>query len=59
MEGVKKPISLIWQVIKNRTEGQGLNATARVFDVAKNTILDWERKFFDYDNLKLTHLKGL
>jgi len=47
MEGVKKPISLIWQVIKNRTEGQGLNATARVFDVAKNTILDWERKFFD------------
>jgi transposase-like protein len=59
LEGVKKPISLIWKVIKDRTEGQGLNATARVFDVAKNTILDWERKFFDLHKLlfiyALTH----
>ena len=41
LEGLKKPINLIWQVIKARTEGQGLNATTRIFDVAKNTILDW------------------
>ena len=31
-------------VIKSRTEGQGLNATCRTFDIAKNTLLDWERK---------------
>jgi transposase-like protein len=59
MEGLKKPISLIWKVIKDRTEGQGLNATARVFEVAKNTILDWERKFFDLHKVlfiySLTH----
>jgi len=52
-EGVKKPINLIWQVIKARTEGQGLNATARIFDVAKNTILDWEHKFGDLHKVLL------
>lgn len=45
MEGLRKPISLIWQVISSRTEGQGLNATARIFGISKNTVLDWERKF--------------
>lgn len=45
MEGLKKPISLIWLVLNSRTEGQSLNATGRVFDITKNTILDWERKF--------------
>jgi len=47
MEGLRKPISLVWRVINNRTEGQGVNATARVFGIAKNTVLDWERKFSD------------
>jgi transposase-like protein len=55
MEGVKKPISLIWQVIKSRTEGQGLNATARIFDVSKNTILDWEGKFSDLHKVLLIY----
>jgi transposase-like protein len=45
IHNLKTPISTIWQVINNRTEGQGLNATARVSGVAKNTILSWERKF--------------
>lgn len=45
MENSKKPISVIWNVINNRTEGQGLNAAARVANVAKNTILSWEWKF--------------
>lgn len=44
MEGIKKPLSFIAQVIKARTEGQGLNATCRVYNIAKNTLLDWERK---------------
>lgn len=45
MAHLKKPISLIWQVIKARTEGEGLNATTRIFDISKNTLLDWEAKF--------------
>jgi transposase-like protein len=47
MEGLKTPVSVIWQVLKARTEGMGLNAAARTFDKAKNTILAWERKFVD------------
>jgi len=47
MEGLKTPMSVIWHVIKARTEGMGLNAAARTFDKAKNTILAWERKFVD------------
>jgi transposase-like protein len=47
MEGLKTPVSVIWQVLKARTEGMGLNAAARTFEKAKNTILAWERKFLD------------
>jgi hypothetical protein len=38
---------VIWHVLKARTEGLGLNAAARTFEKAKNTILAWERKFLD------------
>ena len=44
MENIRKPISFVAQAIKSRTEGQGVNATCRVFEIAKNTLLDWERK---------------
>jgi len=44
MAGLKKPLSLIWKVLKAPTEGSGLNATARTFEVSKNTVLDWERR---------------
>ena len=47
MEGLQTPVSIIWLVIKARTDGIGLNAAARTFEVAKNTILSWERKFSD------------
>ena len=47
MEGLITPVSVIWQVLKARTEGMGLNAAARTFEKAKNTILAWERKFLD------------
>src|SRR5437899_8865245 len=43
MEGLKTPVSVIWHVLKARTEGMGLNAAARTFDKAKNTILAWEQ----------------
>jgi hypothetical protein len=45
MAGLKTPISMIWLVIKARTDGMGLNAATRTCEVAKNTILSWERKF--------------
>jgi transposase-like protein len=45
LEGLKTPVSVIWQVLKARTEGMGLNAAARTFEKAKNTILAWESKF--------------
>ena len=47
MEGLKTPMSVIWLVIKSRTDGMGLNAATRTFEFAKNTILSWERKFSD------------
>ena len=47
MAGLKTPVSVIWQVVKARTEGMGLNAASRTFAKAKNTILAWERKFLD------------
>lgn len=44
---LKKPIIMVWQVINVRTEGLGLNATARVFGISINTILNWENRFSD------------
>ncbi len=43
--GIRKPVSLIVAVLKARTEGLGLNATCRTFNLAKNTLLNWERRF--------------
>jgi transposase-like protein len=47
MEGLKTPVSVSWQVLKARPEGRGLNAAARTFEKATETILAWERKFRD------------
>ncbi len=57
LEGLKKPLSLIWLVIHDRTEGQGFNATARVFGISRTTLRDWERRFSNlYDVLFLYSL---
>ncbi len=45
LEGLVKPVSLIAQVLNARSEGMGLNAVTRVFKIAKNTLLEWERRF--------------
>ncbi len=50
LEGLKKPISLIIDVLKARSEGLSLNATCRVFGISKNTLLDWERRFAQLKN---------
>lgn len=45
LAGIKKPISLVIHVIKARTEGMGLNAACRTFNLAKNTLIEWEKRF--------------
>ncbi len=45
LEGLSTPLSAIVKVLKARSEGPGVNATCRVFEIAKNTLLDWERRF--------------
>jgi hypothetical protein len=47
MEGVKTPVSVIWHVLKARTEGMGVKAAARTFDQANNTILAWAQQCVD------------
>jgi hypothetical protein len=55
MEGLKTPMSMIWLVIKSRTDGMGLNAATRTFAVAKNTILSWERKLSDLHRVRFLY----
>ena len=55
LEGLKKPMRLMVKVLKARNEGMGVNAVCRVFDIAKNTLLDWELRFAD---LKETLIRG-
>ncbi len=47
LAGLRTAISLIIAVLKSRSEGMGLNAACRVFEIAKNTLLNWERRFAD------------
>ena len=44
LEGIRTPVSAIIQVLKARSEGMGVNAACHVFDIAKNTLLLWERR---------------
>ena len=55
MEGLTTPVSVIWHVLKARTEGMGFNAAARTFDKAKNTILAWEQKCVDLQRVLLLY----
>jgi transposase-like protein len=41
MAGLRTSLSRIIEVLKARTEGQSLNATARTFEVSKKSIIDW------------------
>ena len=45
MEPLKTPISKVASVIRVRSEGLGLRATARCFGVHKNTVSEWEQRF--------------
>ena len=47
LEGLKKPFSFIVRVLQARSEGLSFNATCRVFEISKNTLLSWERRWAD------------
>jgi hypothetical protein len=47
MAGLKTPLSRIIQVLTARSEGMGLNATARTFKVSKKSVIDWEWRLSD------------
>ena len=44
MAGLTTPLSRIITILKARSEGMGLNATARTFSVSKKSVIDWERR---------------
>ena len=41
---LKTPLSRIITIFKARSDGMGLNATARTFNVSKKSVIDWERR---------------
>lgn len=45
--GLTTPLSRIIEIIKARSEGMSLNATARTFNVSKKSVIDWERRLAD------------
>ena len=44
MAGLRTPLSRIIQILKTRSEGLSLNATARSHNVSKKSIIDWEKR---------------
>jgi len=44
LEGLRKELSFIIQVIVARSEGMAFNATCRTFNISPNTLIDWERR---------------
>lgn len=42
--GLTTPLSRIITVLTARSEGMGLNATARTFNVSKKSVMDWEQR---------------
>lgn len=45
MAHLKSPINKVASVLRVRSEGMGVRATARVFNIHKNTVSTWEKKF--------------
>ena len=45
--GLTTPLSRIIAVLMARSEGMGLNATARTFKVSKKSVIDWEHRLGD------------
>ena len=55
IQGIRTPIKEIWKVLNSRADGMSLNATCRIFEIAKNTLLAWERKFISLHHTLLIY----
>ncbi len=44
MQRLRTPVATVSKALKGRTEGLGVRATARVFDVSHSTVLRWEQR---------------
>ncbi len=44
LAGLRSPISLIIHVLSSITEGAGINAATRIFNVSKNSIYRWQKR---------------
>lgn len=47
MAQLKTPLSKVAGVLRVRSEGLGVRATARVFGIHKNTVTEWESRFVE------------
>ena len=47
LAGLRNPISLIGTVLLSITEGTGINAATRIFNVSKNSIYRWQKRLGD------------
>lgn len=44
MQRLRTPVAMVSKALKGRTEGLGVRAIARVFDVSHSTIIRWEQR---------------
>ncbi len=44
MQRLRTPVATVSKALKGRTEGLGVRATARVFDVSHSTVIRWEQR---------------
>ena len=47
LAGLRNPLSLIVTVLLSITEGTGINAATRIFNVSKNSIYRWQKRLGD------------
>jgi transposase-like protein len=47
LAGLRTPLSRVIQILQARSDGMGLNATARTFAVSKKSVIDWEWRLSD------------
>lgn len=50
MQRLRTPVATVSKALKGRTEGLGVRATARVFDVSHSTVLRWEQRVADKES---------
>jgi len=52
---LRTPVALIILVLNSLSEGMGINASARIFKISKNTIYSWLNKFTELRKVLFLH----